>query len=428
MMQPIPEMESGIGPGSALRIQIPAEGTFGCTANFIWTDDAGSLYLGTAGHCVLPDGKKATDGPGADYDASGVRVSVRTSTCPANTICGGFEDLGAVVYARNEGVGKDFAIVRIPDNLKTKVRHEMPMWGGPTGEGTLGSGQVALHYGHGVGLGEVFATRGRTGIGTASSDGFGFLGTAILGDSGSAVVRGGSGAGAFDGREAVGILTHIGAGTSTVFGTRIDQAKLLVGEHIGLRIWTLPGGAPLPGLPEPTPGHINETLPAGDIHLQLENNETTTLTITYSWNNSWSDVRVLAAFQTTNGSARLVIKDSANTTLLESTSTTDLSVDRTLENVAMDTWTIQITFEEHVGLVALRIENGERDAPGGGGGGGGHPPPGVDHVPGNETEDGADGIDSQTEALPAPTAILLAALTLAALAVLRRRHTGPRRG
>src|SRR5688572_9867825 len=40
-----PAMAQNIGPGSHLLITIPGEGTFGCTANFVWAD-GGARYLG----------------------------------------------------------------------------------------------------------------------------------------------------------------------------------------------------------------------------------------------------------------------------------------------------------------------------------------------------------------------------------------------
>src|SRR5256712_12645982 len=75
-----PAMAQNIGPGSHLLIEIPGAGTFGCTANFVWAS-GGTRYLGAAGHCFLPEGTTATHGPGTDYDASGVQVSVCVSNC-----------------------------------------------------------------------------------------------------------------------------------------------------------------------------------------------------------------------------------------------------------------------------------------------------------------------------------------------------------
>jgi hypothetical protein len=76
---PQPEQAKGIGPGSHLIIRMPNSttdrsiGTYGCTANFIWKATQAKkgqtvtrLFLGAAGHCFLPEGYTATNGPGAD--------------------------------------------------------------------------------------------------------------------------------------------------------------------------------------------------------------------------------------------------------------------------------------------------------------------------------------------------------------------------
>ena len=117
-----PAMAQNIGPGSHLIIDIPGAGTFGCTANFVWA--AGSVrFLGAAGHCFIPEGTTATHGPGADFDASAVRVSVCVSNCSFGgetgfTLTGDLVVLGRVAYARQTAadgdIGNDFGIVTIP--------------------------------------------------------------------------------------------------------------------------------------------------------------------------------------------------------------------------------------------------------------------------------------------------------------------------
>src|SRR6185436_3944216 len=111
-----PAMAENIGPGSHLIIDIPGAGTFGCTANFIWASGA-TRYLGAAGHCFIPEGTTATHGPCADFNASGVRVSVCVSNCSFGgesgfTLTGALVVLGAVAYARQTAadgdIGNDF--------------------------------------------------------------------------------------------------------------------------------------------------------------------------------------------------------------------------------------------------------------------------------------------------------------------------------
>jgi hypothetical protein len=134
-----PGAANGLGTGSALLITIPGAGTFGCTANFIWSDGS-RRYLGAAGHCFIPAERRATHGPGADFDASGVTVDACVSSCDGNfdinQLTGTWVRLGRVAYARQtdgEGndIGNDFGVVEIPAELHDIVRLTMPVWGGP---------------------------------------------------------------------------------------------------------------------------------------------------------------------------------------------------------------------------------------------------------------------------------------------------------
>src|ERR1041385_4035467 len=65
-LPPQPSDAANIGPGSPILTTIPGEGTFICTANFVFKSGP-QYYLGAAGHCFIPEGKKATHGSGADY-------------------------------------------------------------------------------------------------------------------------------------------------------------------------------------------------------------------------------------------------------------------------------------------------------------------------------------------------------------------------
>jgi hypothetical protein len=241
-----PAAANGIGPGSALLITIPNEGTFGCTANFVWQDGS-TRYLGAAGHCFVPAALKATHGEAADYDASGVLVDVCVSGClgsfQTHDLTGTWVRLGSVAYARQasptaEQVGHDFGVVAIPAEIASQVRTSMPVWGGPTGVHTLALGQTACHYGHGLLFGEVFATKARTGVG-GISDAFSWGGdfAAGPGDSGSAMVECGLVGTSLTGRGAVGILTHLGVqldpltgGHGVVLGTTVARAIAMATE------------------------------------------------------------------------------------------------------------------------------------------------------------------------------------------------------
>ena len=246
-----PQAAGDIGPGSAILITIPDEGRFGCTANFVW-QAGGKRYLGAAGHCFIPADRASTHGADADYDASGVVVQVCVSGCEGNfrtnQITGTWVTLGGVAYARQtlagEDVGNDFGVVEVPKAFRDFIRLEMPVWGGPTGVETLSIGDYACHYGHGLGVGEVFVTKARIGVG-GGSDAASWMGdfAAAFGDSGSGLVGCVSdGVGSFSGTGAIGVLTHIGVSVDestgahgVTFGTTIARA-IDMGWEAGLRL------------------------------------------------------------------------------------------------------------------------------------------------------------------------------------------------
>jgi hypothetical protein len=213
-----PEAASNIGTGSAIVMEIPGEGRFGCSANFVWRTPA-RFYLGSAGHCFLPEDRTSTHGVGADYDASGVVVTVCVEDCELNfqlnLLLGRWVQLGKVAYARQtdgiRGVGNDFGVVEIPKKIEEVIRPSMPVWGGPTGLDELASGQLACHYGHGLGVGDVFLTKARSGVGGGGDENF-WVGdfAGAFGDSGSGLVACEPDGLTLAGQGAVGVLTHVG--------------------------------------------------------------------------------------------------------------------------------------------------------------------------------------------------------------------------
>jgi hypothetical protein len=245
-----PQAASNIGPGSPIIIDIPNEGRFGCSANFVWSS-RGQKYLGAAGHCFIPAASSSTHGEGADYDASGVVVTVCIEGCEGNfrtnQITGTWVTLGSVAYARQtlngEDVGNDFGVVEVPREFRDFIRASMPIWGGPTGVTTLEVGDYGCHYGNGLGVGEVFVTKARVGVG-GGSDEDAWMGdfAAAFGDSGSGMVGCESDLLGFHGTGAVGVLTHIGVSVDetngehgVTFGTTIARAIEMGGEA-GLRL------------------------------------------------------------------------------------------------------------------------------------------------------------------------------------------------
>lgn len=202
----------GIRPGA--RMNEPA----GCTYNFVFTDDAGKLYIGTAGHCV--------DGIGQRASAAGVG------------------EFGTVAYAIATDVGTDFAIIAIDQDKYDQVTPAMCHWGGPTRADpdavTLGTG--TKHYGHGLVLGQNDATRARQGALIVWEKAYWRATNAVTGgDSGSPMLL-------HDG-SAVGVVTHLSASFSypdhpesaatTSSGTRLTHGLQLAEAATGIRLTLL---------------------------------------------------------------------------------------------------------------------------------------------------------------------------------------------
>jgi hypothetical protein len=164
----------------------------GCTMNFIFTDGTSS-YIGTAGHC-------ATGG-------KTVIAQIATRVDPTDTIFVTLAAIGKVVKSWNQGIGKDFALVKIDPGFK--VVSGMAGALGPTGV-FCGDpvGQPVMHYGHGY---IFFVEQGYAKFGEVipdltlvfpftTSNGFNWVGYGLPGDSGSGVMN--------DAGLAVGDLTH----------------------------------------------------------------------------------------------------------------------------------------------------------------------------------------------------------------------------
>ena len=254
---PTPAGATGIGPGSNLYMDFGEGFLYACTANFLWRATNGKTYLGAAGHCFLdPEaGATATHGPGADYDPRDTRVIVCVSACTFGGQLGFLSDgttveLGPVAYARQTGasgdIGNDFGLVEIPASLLPQTRASLPVFGGPTSAAAQDADTLLCHYGNGVGVGEVFPTKGRVGVGLGTFDD-GSWQAAIaseVGDSGSAVVSCDTHAGGLHGIRPVGLITHGIGVVATVpgiaFGTSIPRAQELAREA-GLTISVVTG-------------------------------------------------------------------------------------------------------------------------------------------------------------------------------------------
>lgn len=256
-----------VGPGSKIETSSPLA-SHGCTANFVFAEAAGTLYLGTAGHCFFPRERttvggqqvstlKVETGSTIDKRAQGakhfldlsqtpvvVRVCVkdceRTASaepqiCPpiveltVITDCvrwnGTFRLLGTLVYADN--FDTDFAIIRIDPvyNASGKVRPHLPMWGGPVGRGCQplpphgDTGplpySIGFVYGNANAFGETAPQKPRTGVILSCNDeSFQMAAPMGPGDSGSAILTAAvlDSTNGFANKQAVGVTSKLDQG------------------------------------------------------------------------------------------------------------------------------------------------------------------------------------------------------------------------
>ena len=200
----------------------------GCTMNFVFTDGTSS-YIGTAGHCVA--------------GGRTVIAQIATRVDPTDTLIVTLAAIGKVVKAWNQGIGKDFGLVKIDPgfNVVPGVAGGL----GPTGVLCLDPvGQPVMHYGHGY---IFFVEQGYAKFGEVipdltllfpftTSNGFNWVGYGLPGDSGSGVMN--------DAGLAVGDLTH-GIGVAGVpvpglnFGTDMQGIFNLIGT--GYKLVTADG-------------------------------------------------------------------------------------------------------------------------------------------------------------------------------------------
>ena len=150
-----PADTAAIHPG----VQMYTEGAQ-CTANFVYTDTAGTTYVGYAAHCAGLGEATDTDGCTSDSLPLGTKVDFVEggSLVSEGTRVGG----GTLVYSswltmqqRGEKDAdtcayNDLALVKVDAADAGKVNPSIPFWGGPVGINTTGTaaGDTVYSYGN----------------------------------------------------------------------------------------------------------------------------------------------------------------------------------------------------------------------------------------------------------------------------------------
>ncbi len=195
-----PAATAAIHPG----VQMYTDGAQ-CTANFVYTDGAGSVYVGYAAHCAGTGGATDTNGCDAGSLPLGTPVSFREggSLVDEGTEVG----TGKLAYSswltmRQNGENNadacaynDLALVKVDAAYVDDVNPSIPFWGGPEGINTTGTtaGDRVYTYGNSSLRAGISVLSPHTGV-SLGSDGNGWthplytVTPGVPGDSGSAFI------------------------------------------------------------------------------------------------------------------------------------------------------------------------------------------------------------------------------------------------
>jgi hypothetical protein len=209
-----------------------------CTANFVYTDGAGNVYLGYAAHCAGKGSSTDTNGCNVDSVPLGTKVDFSNdgNVLSEGTIVGH----GTLAYSSwitehqlgttdaNTCAYNDLALVKVDPADVSKVNPSVPFWGGPTGIDTDGTkaGDRVWTYGNSslrAGLSPLSPHTG-VSLGDQAADGgwshpLYTVSPGIPGDSGSGFMTAGG--------KAIGVLSTLGLAPLPASNNIGDLAKEL---------------------------------------------------------------------------------------------------------------------------------------------------------------------------------------------------------
>ena len=193
-----PADQAEIHPGT----QMYTEGAQ-CTANFVYTDGAGNVYVGYAAHCAGTGAATDTNG----CDAGSLPLGTKVDFVEGGSLVSGGTKVGSGTLAysswltmqqRNETDENacnynDLALVKVDAADVAKVNPSVPFWGGPVALNTDGTaaGETVYSYGNSSLRGgvEALSPKQGTSLGT-TGDGWTHpvytVTPGVPGDSGSA--------------------------------------------------------------------------------------------------------------------------------------------------------------------------------------------------------------------------------------------------
>jgi hypothetical protein len=180
-----------------------------CTANFVYTDSAGAVYIGQAAHCSGTGGQTDTDGCSTGSLPIGTPVEVTGASKPGTLVYNSWLTMQAAGETDADTCAyNDLALVKLDPADYGSVNPSVPTLGGPTGLDTNGTatGDTVFTYGNSELRGGVTVLSPKQGL-SLGDDGNGWshnvttVSPGIPGDSGSGFMD--------DSGKALGVLSTL---------------------------------------------------------------------------------------------------------------------------------------------------------------------------------------------------------------------------
>ena len=121
-----------------------------CTANFVYTDASGGVYIGQAAHCSGTGGSTETNGCDSGSLPVGTPVEVTGASAPGTLVYNSWLAMQAAGETDADTCAyNDIALIKLDPADYGKVNPSIPFWGGPTGiVDTVAQGEKVLSYGN----------------------------------------------------------------------------------------------------------------------------------------------------------------------------------------------------------------------------------------------------------------------------------------
>jgi hypothetical protein len=142
-----PAATATVTPG----VQTITQGSGQCTANFVFTDGTGAVYLGQAAHCAGTGSSTQTNGCLAPSLPLGTPVQVSGAGRPGRLAYSSWLSMQKAGEKDKNTCGyNDFALIRLDPSDVGRTNPSVPVFGGPVGLDTDGTsvGEAVVSYGN----------------------------------------------------------------------------------------------------------------------------------------------------------------------------------------------------------------------------------------------------------------------------------------